>query len=372
MKKYFIFFWVAVLAVAFTACERIVIIPNEETSVSPTDKYFPEPSINWWASPNVVKQEMVEKGYKVVVEDEWDEVMQVGFLYHGMYLYCFFNNGEYGYCTLGTGEGGLSISASKEIINNFEQSKYYAKTHESNEGGEKFLLFEKKDGETFVYVNSWKDSGEDNCIFVYGPMKSSLYDDYISYVFSDPISGIEASHEWVDLGLPSGILWATCNVGANKSYECGDYFSWGETTPKTYYNSNNYKYSSNSKYNSSDELTTLSLMDDAAYKNWGGKWRMPTAIEQDELVKNCNWTLVTKSGVYGYEVKSKKNDNAIFIPIAGRGTETRGVVVDGYWSSSLTGVGSAHAKFLIVSSSEYEVYWNNRYVGFPIRAVCTR
>ena len=95
------------------------------------------------------------------------------------------------------------------------------------------------------------------------------------------------NHEWVDLGLPSGTLWATCNVGANAPEEYGDHFAWGETSPKDVYNWSTYQWCNGSmftltKYNTESSLgmvdnkTELDPEDDAAYVNWGPSWRTPT------------------------------------------------------------------------------------------------
>ena len=116
-------------------------------------------------------------------------------------------------------------------------------------------------------------------------------------------------HEYVDLGLPSGLKWATCNVGAIKPEEYGDYFAWGEIKPKQRYDDDNYTYKSNPE--------TLPLSADAANVNWGGKWRMPTKAEQDELRNYCTWEWTTLNGEKGYKVISKKNGNSIFLPAAG-------------------------------------------------------
>ena len=104
----------------------------------------------------------------------------------------------------------------------------------------------------------------------------------------------ENGHEYVDLGLPSRIKWATCNVGATTPEEYGDYFAWGETEPKDNYDWSTYKwcnesnatmtkYCTDSSYGTVDNKTVLELEDDAAYVNWGGNWRMPTKAELDEL-----------------------------------------------------------------------------------------
>jgi hypothetical protein len=122
----------------------------------------------------------------------------------------------------------------------------------------------------------------------------------------DPIKPVDPTngHEYVDLGLPSGTKWATMNVGATSLWEAGSYFAWGETSPKTSYTEENYTYNKRPK--------TLPLSDDAANVNWGGAWRMPTEVEVDELVENCNSTYVEKYGHIGYVLTSKINGNSIY------------------------------------------------------------
>lgn len=148
--------------------------------------------------------------------------------------------------------------------------------------------------------------------------------------------------QYVDLGLPSGIKWATCNVGAIKPEEYGDYFAWGEIKPKTAYSWSTYfdtidGGSTFTKYTTAGK-TMLDLEDDAARSNWGGEWQMPTNEEWTELRNNCTWTWTTKNGVNGYEVKSKINGNFIFLPAAGYHylDDLHNAGYYGYyWSSSL-------------------------------------
>ena len=165
---------------------------------------------------------------------------------------------------------------------------------------------------------------------------------------SDNATGTANGHEWVDLGLPSGTKWATCNVGATKPEEYGNYYAWGETEPKTIYDWDTYKwcngsdntqtkYCTSSDYGIVDDKTVLELADDAARANWGGQWRMPTDAEWTELRTNCTWTWTTKNSVNGYEVKGT-NGNSIFLPAAGyrRNVDLGDAGDDGYyWSSSL-------------------------------------
>ena len=127
-------------------------------------------------------------------------------------------------------------------------------------------------------------------------------------------------HEYVDLGL--SVKWATCNVGANKPEEYGDYFAWGETCIKAESDSSNCPtYGlTNSQLQTQgyiDGEGNLTAQYDAATANWGGNWRMPTKAEYDELLNNCTWTWTTQNSVNGCKVTSKTNGNSIFLPAAG-------------------------------------------------------
>ena len=155
-------------------------------------------------------------------------------------------------------------------------------------------------------------------------------------------------HEYVDLGLPSGLKWATMNVGASKPEEYGDYFAWGETQPKSSYSWSTYKWCNGSsttlsKYNTSssngtvDNKKQLDLADDAARANWGGSWRMPTTEEYYELIEKCTWTWTSQNGVNGRKVTGP-NGNSIFLPAAGSRYDTYlnpAGFLGRYWSSSL-------------------------------------
>ncbi len=139
---------------------------------------------------------------------------------------------------------------------------------------------------------------------------------------------IPEDHEWVDLGLPSGTLWATCNVGANAPEEYGDYFAWGETEPKQTYEWSNYKwgdpyaqgrlskYVTKREYGTIDYKTDLETEDDAASVNWGPKWCMPSLEQQEELAEKCTWEWTSMNGVNGYLVTGP-NGNRLFLPAPG-------------------------------------------------------
>ena len=173
-----------------------------------------------------------------------------------------------------------------------------------------------------------------------------------------------SSHEFVDLGLPSGTLWANCNVGATNPEDYGDYFAWGETAPKEVFLVSNYnygvatycvvngesygfkltKYCNDSRFGYrgyTDDLTILEAIDDASTVNWGCAWRMPTHEEMVELNDNCIKTRTTKNGINGLLVTGP-NGNSIFLPSAGGYNNLNSTNnIDGvgeqamYWSSSL-------------------------------------
>ena len=168
----------------------------------------------------------------------------------------------------------------------------------------------------------------------------------------------------VDLGL--SVKWASCNVGASSPEDYGDYFAWGEITPKTTYSSSNYSYS--------DNPTILPPHADAATVNWGGAWRMPTDEEMTELRRNCTWTWTTQNGVNGYKVTSKSNGNSIFLPAAGYCTYVSSLNYAGsngyYWSSSLVGHYPYSAFLVYFHSAGVYGYVDNRNYGRSVRPVC--
>ncbi len=180
-------------------------------------------------------------------------------------------------------------------------------------------------------------------------------------------TGIANGHEWVDLGLPSGLKWATCNVGAYSPEGYGNYYAWGETTTKSEYTGDNSKtwgknlgdISGNARY-------------DAARANWGGSWRMPTRAEFDELLNHCAWQWTTQSGVKGYKVTGK-NGNSIFLPAAGwrYGSSRDGAGELGtYWGSTPYEVRAYNAYGLNFGSGYYGTDWFDRGSGRTVRPVC--
>ena len=193
-------------------------------------------------------------------------------------------------------------------------------------------------------------------------------------IFEEGTMGAVDGHIYVDLGLPSGLKWATCNVGADSPEEYGDYFAWGETSTKNGYYSDNCPTHglSISKLQSQgyiDSEGNLTSSHDAATANWGGSWRMPTGIEMQELIDNCTWTWITQNGVNGYKVTSKVNNNYIFLPAAGFWSSDDDGLYGRYWNSSSHESNSSSAGRLYFDSVKNYVDWYHRYCGLSVRPV---
>ena len=214
------------------------------------------------------------------------------------------------------------------------------------------------------------------------------------YYYRD-MSGSDGVYDYVDLGLPSGTLWATCNIGATSPEDYGDYFAWGETAGyndgKTKFNWSTHKWCEGSSstmtkyctdssygYNGfTDNKTELDLEDDAAYVNWGPAWRMPSIEQFAELINSdyttTEWT--TQNGVYGRKITSKVagyEGNFIFLPAAGdRDNSSLGEAgSDGnYWSRTLGGSYPNNARGLYFHSGFIRTYDGSRYYGRSMRPV---
>ena len=211
---------------------------------------------------------------------------------------------------------------------------------------------------------------------------ATLIDYLLTGTWEGPVTPPD-THDYVDLGLPSGTLWATCNVGATAPEEYGDYFAWGETEPKDMYNWSTYKwcnssyntltkYCTNSSYGTVDNKTELDPEDDAAYVNWGENWRMPTYDQQTELRTKCTWTWTTQNGMNGRLVTGP-NGNTLFLPAAGSRYDSslyNAGSNGSYWSRTLYSGYPSNA--YIVGFDSGGVDWGNnvsRNNGLPVRAV---
>ncbi len=181
------------------------------------------------------------------------------------------------------------------------------------------------------------------------------------------------NHTFVDLGLPSGLLWAETNIGAESATDYGNYYAWGETKTKDSYTKETYEYA--------EDPSTLDAAHDAATANWGSPCRMPTKDEFTELLNNCTWTWTTENGVKGCKVTGKKDgytNNSIFLPAAGwvyDNSYTAQGSYGYYWSSS--DYNNNLAYYLCFSYNDYEgvsknCYNGRRCVGCTVRPVAAK
>ena len=205
--------------------------------------------------------------------------------------------------------------------------------------------------------------------------------------------GIINGHEFVDLELQSGTLWATCNVGAKTPEEYGCYYAWGETkTKKMTFEWRDYKYANGNydkltKYctgNScgndgfTDGLTILQSGDDAATANWGGSWHTPSKAQWDELMQNTSYKMVVQNGVNGV-LFTASNGKSLFLPAAGAcltfpaGQDFMGL----YWSNSLN-YGKPYSAWYFIfnfgnnSCETLDRCGSGRSSGFSVRPVCDK
>lgn len=216
-------------------------------------------------------------------------------------------------------------------------------------------------------------------------------------VINNGVIELPSKYEFVDLGLPSGTKWATCNIGASKPEETGLYFAWGETegytaegydlylpggddtaedvpAGKKAFTWDDYKFGTRdnlTKYNSTDGLTQLELIDDAAYQS-DNNCRMPTRDEIEEFMDNTTSTWETLNGIKGKRFTSKINDNSVFVPAAGGLAEGLAFAIGSngtLWSSSPNKTILRNGWVLNFFSDEIYVTYHNRNTGYPIRPV---
>ena len=202
--------------------------------------------------------------------------------------------------------------------------------------------------------------------------KGTNYGEVKSFKTLGPSTGTIDGHDYIDLGLPSGLKWATCNIGANTPEEYGDYYAWAEIVTK-----DTYDFMNNTSF-------TLQISDiagneeyDAATANWSKSWRMPRLEDFTELNMYCSWEFTSSNGVVGYIVTGP-NGNQIFLPASGfrlfdehNGTESVGY----YWSSTAhedINITYPYAYGLYCNFSSHNTHYNNRFIGQPIRPVVNK
>lgn len=195
-----------------------------------------------------------------------------------------------------------------------------------------------------------------------GQQDNRLEDKMAEEIVETNTAGVHYGHEWVDLGLSSGLLWAKCNIGASSPASLGDHFAWGEVKSKESGNSDVKLdgFIINGWYDIGGSRAY-----DAARVNWSGYWRMPTYDEFEELIKECSWRWTSENGVEGYEVTGP-NGNSVFLPAAHDGTGY-------YWCSMSDMITAFNAYYLAFYSESMEMStWGSRCDGHSIRPVYSK
>lgn len=189
--------------------------------------------------------------------------------------------------------------------------------------------------------------------------------DGVTYILT-PKEEVKEEHEFVDLGLPSGCLWATCNIGADKPTDSGDYFAWGATEPYNLDDCNTDNY----KNTEAARITEIDDEHDAATLLWGKEWRMPTLTDIAELIEHTEFEFVENDELNYAVYTSKINGNKLIFPAAGYvygSTLYNRGSYGYYWSRSR--FSSASAWSLDVYSGGQGMSYNGRFDGFSVRPV---
>ena len=177
-------------------------------------------------------------------------------------------------------------------------------------------------------------------------------------------------HAMVDLGLPSGLLWATCNVGASSPEDYGDYYAWGELQPKSYYDE-----ASSSTYGQNVADISGNAQYDVAAALWGNGWRMPTEADFEELMKECTWKHAKVDDIYGNDIEGQMvtgpNGKSIFFPFTGY--MAWGSLIWShqayYWTSTPDGKNFARRITFDYDADDYLVLPDNKWYGSGVRPV---
>lgn len=236
----------------------------------------------------------------------------------------------------------------------------------------------------------WNTSPDGSGLAYANSAQATFLEDVVLYAQWKAYKGELNGREWVDLGLPSGTLWATCNIGADSPTAFGDYFAWAETSPQASnaYSWETYKYangdrlrltkycnmSSTGDNGFTDELIKLEPSDDAAAVNWGDGWRMPTTAEAFELRECCSYAWTTQNGVKGRLIVGP-NGNSFFLPAAGSINNGNYNQVGNScycWTSELCLDYPSDAWALYFFPDSFGKNFFGRDNGYSIRPVCSR
>ena len=214
-----------------------------------------------------------------------------------------------------------------------------------------------------THFTSYHD-GDDRCLGM--PVRG---------VFDDSATKMLTEGKFIDMGL--SVEWASCNYGVSRPEYLGNYYAWGELDGKITYTWGTYRFSADgstsmSKYNGTDNYQLLDLNDDVIKRHSGGANRMPTIDEWFELRDNCDWIFKIKNGRPGYVLVSKKNKNAIFLPVLGfiDNEQVKDGITPHYWSATRNDNAYPH-KARALNEAHFTSYHDgdDRCLGMPIRAV---
>lgn len=239
----------------------------------------------------------------------------------------------------------------------------------NTEGAPTIIDWRTSEGEGLGRYNSYLTDLEPNTTYYVRAYatnaKGTTYGEEKSFTTLEPENMING-HEYVDLGLPSGLKWATCNVGASSPEDYGDYFAWGETNPKA-------EYTEENSVTHGEQMGDISgnAQYDAATANWGGGWRMPSKAEMRELVDHCEWEWTQLNGVNGARVIGP-NGSCIFLPAAGYryGTSLNNDGFTGdYWSSTPDDGYDDYAYSLLFCNGYENVLYYLRSYGQTVRPI---
>ena len=241
-----------------------------------------------------------------------------------------------------------------------------------------FTIVNKADEASFLQdLKQHPNNFKKKLIFVFGNSENYIVVNGEKFL---PTPATNNGYEYVDLGLPSGLKWATCNVGATSPEEYGLYFAWGETTGYTTEQiTSGVRAFNKDEYNAGPAAsisTDLTLEQDTAHVNMGGNWRMPTQADCQELLDNCDsmWTdNYNGTGMSGYVFTSKTNGNSVFFPAAGSYSDSFNGDIGSwcrYWSTSWNT--SADRWYMLMASGDtcnVSAMYGYPYCGFSVRGV---
>ena len=284
----------------------------------------------------VPESDISTSGLDICVVDNYKTASNDGstILLHGMLFWDFI-------CIVGASESIEEVEEMAEKVEHIYVALHYASETDTTPD---LMAIYVGNVNTYPFTVFFNDSTDDSANRPSQGIKPSA------------TSGTLNGHEWVDLGLPSGTKWATCNIGTSTPSGYGNYYAWGETSTKSSYteaNSRTYgknisDFSGNTYY-------------DAATANWGSGWRMPTYKEFQELKEKCRWTLTTLNGRRGYRVTGP-NGKSIFLPMAGGANSSAGNI--GYYYSS--------SPWFNNTQYAYQLYFDGRSEGDVLLAPAKR